>query len=137
MKLTAYLILLVSTFLVACSSESSVLTTLAVQQQELQKEWRLVSINNKTVTATSYLKVDKQTKASGKLACNNFFGTAILQANRLRIDKMATTRKQCGPDISSVEMMVSNTLSNWSEIQISAKKLILTGEKHKLVYTPK
>ena len=140
MKLAPLVVLSLSTLLFACSNESNVNTETTLQPialQDLQKEWQLVSIDNNDITATSSLSVDAQAKASGNLACNNFFGALELQENKLRIDKMGSTRKMCGPEVNHVEMSVSSTLSTWSEVQISDQKLTLIGEKHTLVYTIK
>lgn len=137
MKLAPLVVLSLSTFLFACSNESNVATETvmkAIEIQDIQQEWQLISIDSSDVTATSSLTVDEQAKATGNLACNNFFGTLELQENKLRIDKMGSTRKMCEPEVNSVEMTVSSTLSTWSEVQISDQKLTLTGEKHTLVY---
>jgi heat shock protein HslJ len=105
-----------------------------IELSDLQKEWKLVSIDSNMIKAISNLSVDAQAKATGKLACNSFFGTLELQKNKLRIDKMGSTRKMCEPEINTIEMMVSSTLSTWSEVKIDEQKLILTGKKHTLIY---
>ncbi|WP_022941540.1 META domain-containing protein [Psychromonas hadalis] len=137
MKLAPLVILSLSTLLFACSNESNTNTESVMQTielQDLQKEWQLVSIDNNNIDTKSSLTVDAQAKATGNLACNHFFGTLALQENKLRIEKMGSTRKMCAPEVNNVEMSVSSTLSNWSEIHISDQKLTLTGEEHTLVY---
>lgn len=137
MKLTPLVVLSLSTLLFACSNESNVKAQKEMQTvalQDLQKEWQLVSIDNKIIQSASNLNVDTQAKATGNLACNNFFGTLTLQENQLRIDKMGSTRKMCEPTVNSIEMTVSGTLSTWSDVKVSEKELILTGEKHTLIY---
>jgi heat shock protein HslJ len=109
----------------------------AVELSALQKEWQLVSIDNNIINAISYLNVDIQATATGNLACNSFFGTLELQQNKLRIDKMGSTRKMCEPKINTIEMMVSSTLSTWSKVKVDGQKLILTGHKHTLIYNLK
>jgi heat shock protein HslJ len=140
MKLAPLVVLSLSTMLFACSNESNVNTETTmpvVELQDLQKEWQLVSIDNSDITVASSLSVDNQAKANGNLACNNFFGTLELQENKLRIDKMGSTKKMCEPELNSVEMTVSSTLSTWSDVTVSDQKLTLTGEKHTLVYSLK
>ncbi|PKG40698.1 META domain-containing protein [Psychromonas sp. Urea-02u-13] len=140
MKLAPLVVLSLSTLLFACSNESNVnteTTMQVVELQDLQKEWQLVSIDNSDITVPSSLSVDDQTKANGNLACNNFFGNLELQENKLRIDKMGSTRKMCEPEVNSVEMTVSSTLSTWSDVKIIDQTLTLTGEKHTLVYSIK
>jgi len=130
MRLTTLLIVALSTLLVACNNGASA-------ELLLEKQWKLISIDNQPLQLTSTLTVDAQQKATGKLACNNFFGTLAVQDNKVRIDKMGTTRKSCVAAVNSVEALVSNTLTNWSEIKISGEKLILTGAEHTLTYTIK
>ncbi len=137
MKLATLIVVSLSTLLFACSNESNInseTTMQAIELQDLQKEWQLISIDNNTIEVTSSLTVDNQSEATGNLACNSFFGTLELQENKLRIDNMGSTRKMCEPEVNSVEMTVSSTLSTWSDIKISEQKLILTGDKHTLVY---
>lgn len=136
MKLAPLAVLPMSILMFACSNEASMATT-PIQVQDLQQEWQLVSIDNNTIVTSSSLSVDEQAKASGNLACNNFFGTLALQDNKVRIDKMGSTRKMCEPAVNKVEMTVSSTLSTWSEVKISGAELTLTGEKHTLIYKMK
>jgi len=136
MKLASLIILSLSTFLFACSSEPAAKTQL-IQMQDLQQQWHLVSIDNKTVETESNLKIDDKASATGNLACNNFFGTLELQANKLRIDKMGSTRKMCEPALNDIEMIVSSTLSGWSKAAISDNQLTISGEKHTLIYAIK
>jgi len=133
MKLTTIIALTLSTLLFACSNSANT----AIQLQDLQKEWKLSSIDNNPVQSMSSISVDEQAKATGNLACNNFFGTAELKDNKLRIDKMGSTRRMCEPAINDVEMTVSSTLSSWSEVQINNQQLTLIGAEHTLTYTLK
>ena len=137
MKFAPLVALSLSTLLFACSNESAVSaeeTSPVITLSDIQKEWQLVSIDHNEISATSSLNVDDQAKATGNLACNNFFGTIELQENKVRIEKMGSTRKMCEPEVNKVEMTVSSTLSSWSEVNISEQKLTLTGDKHTLVY---
>ncbi|GLS90684.1 heat-shock protein HslJ [Psychromonas marina] len=136
MKLTTIIVLSLSTLLFACSNNTNT-TMQPIQLQDLQKEWKLTSIDNNPVQSMSSISVDEQAKATGNLACNNFFGAVELQANKLRIDKMGSTRKMCEPAVNDVEMIVSNTLSSWSEVKINNQQLTLTGAEHTLTYTLK
>lgn len=140
MKLVALVVLSLSTFLFACSSESNVNAEENIQAitlQDIQKEWQLVSIDNNNTSVVSSLNIDNQAQATGNLACNNFFGTIKLQENKLRIDKMGSTRKMCIPEINNVEMAVSSTLSTWSEIHVIEQTLTISGSQHTLVYAIK
>lgn len=134
------LILALSPILFACSNESKSDATESIQaikQQDLQKNWYLIQLDNRPIQANSSLNINKQEKASGNLACNNFSGALEFQENKIRINKMVSTRKMCEPDINIIEMTVSSTLSTWSEVNVSGKTLILTGEMHILTYQAK
>jgi len=128
MRLSTLLIVVLSTLLVACNNSVDGL---------LEKEWKLISIDNQAIELTSTLTVDAQQKATGNLACNRFFGTLTTQGNRVRIDEMGSTRKSCTPEVNRVETLVSNTLANWSDIKISAEKITLIGENNTLIYIAK
>tara|TARA_R110001583_G_scaffold7720_8_gene37913 strand:+ start:12290 stop:12709 length:420 start_codon:yes stop_codon:yes gene_type:complete len=131
------LLLALSPILFACSNESSndaKESIQAIKQQDLQKNWQLIQLDNRPIQANSSLNIDDQEKASGNLACNNFFGALEFQENKIRINKMVSTRKMCKPDINVIEMTVSSTLAAWSEVKVSEQKLILTGERHTLTY---
>lgn len=138
MKLVTLVVLSLSTFLFACSNEPTAkVEMMPIQMQDLQQEWQLTSIDNMAVETKSNLKVDEKASATGNLACNNFFGTLELQTNKLRIDKMGSTRKMCEPAVNDIEMIVSSTLSDWSTVEMNGKQLTINGEKHTLTYTMK
>lgn len=137
MKLIIFALLSLSTFLFACSSQTAINTEpTPIQLQDVQKQWQLISIDNKVIETTSTLNISELT-AKGNLACNHFFGTLELQQNKLRIDKMGSTRKMCAAKVNDLEMVVSSTLSDWSEVRINAEQLTLTGATHTLIYTIK
>lgn len=137
MKLKLLLVLSMSTFMFACSNESNTnvqQTIEPINQQDLQKNWQLMLLDNKPIKANSSLNIDELETATGNLACNSFFGAIELQDNKMRINKMVSTRKMCEPNINTIEMTVSATLANWSQAQISEEKLVLTGDRHTLIY---
>lgn len=136
MKLITLVLLSLTTLLFACSSEP-VAKVHPIKMQDLQQQWSLISIDNKAVETSSSLKVDDNASATGNLACNNFFGTVEIQANKLRIDKMGSTRKMCEPAANDIEMIVSSTLSDWSKVTISDKQLTISGAQHTLIYAIK
>ena len=103
---------------------------------QIQKKWQLESIDGTPVSAeiNSTLAVDAQGQATGRLACNNFFGRLELKDNILKIDQMGSTRMRCAGVMSQVEMIVSSVLNNGSEINLTNNKLSLAGKKHTLIY---
>ena len=134
MKLKLLIIMPLSLALFACSNESNIKETIQpIQLQQLQKNWQLISLDNKAIQANSYFQISEGV-ASGNLACNNFTGTVELQENKMRINHIASTRKMCQPELNNIEMTLTSTLSSWSEIAINAQKLTLTSERHTLIY---
>ncbi len=134
--------LLFSLSLFACSSGTDNTTDIsptAVELAQLQNEWQLMNIDQRAVDAgiSSTIRIDAQSKATGNLACNNFFGALELQNNQLRIEKMGSTRKMCREQTNEIEMTVASVLADWSEIQLNGQTLILTGKEHKLTYQVK
>ncbi len=130
-------LLLILFSLSACSavpagSRESQPVTLA----QIQKQWQLVAIDGQAIDSgiNSTLRVDTQAQAAGKLACNNFFGTLILQNNSLKMEPMGSTRMMCPKPMDDIEMVVAGVLNDWSEIQFSAAELTLSGKKHTLTY---
>lgn len=135
MKLFKTSLALSSFVLCACSAEVTG-TSGKLDLTELQHQWVLTAINNAPVDKKikSTLNVDAQSKSTGNLACNQFFGGLELQDNEIRIDKMGSTRKMCQESVNVVEHTVSSVLANWSQVQLSNGLLILNGKKDKLSY---
>lgn len=127
----------ISTALFACSAQTA--DSIASQSStfsQVQKKWQLESIDGTSISTeiNSILAVDAQGQATGKLACNSFFGRLELKDNTLKIDQMGSTRMRCSGAGNQVEMIVSSVLNNWSEIQFTDNKLSLSGKKHTLIY---
>jgi len=133
------LIFLSALFLFACSAETanSEAENNQIVLAQIQQKWDLVAIDGQAIDTqiSSTLAVASGGKATGNLACNHFFGTLLLQNNRLRIDHMASTRKMCQSAVNEIELIVSSTLSDWSEVSLKSNKLTLLGKTHSLSYT--
>lgn len=130
-------ILLATLTLVACSANSSSQSKdKASLKLQLQQQWQLVSIDNLAIKGDikSTLDIDSEGKATGNLACNNFFGTLEVQEQSMRVHPMGSTRKMCLQLINDVEQRVMQVLAQWSTIQISNDMLTLQGAEHQLVY---
>ena len=111
----------------------------AIEPLQIQKQWLLSDIDEQPVPPgiNSTLTVSAANKATGNLACNYFFGTLQLQNNRLKIDKMGSTRKKCQNEISNVEIVVSAVLTDWSEVLLDDNRMTLIGKSHRLNYKAK
>jgi heat shock protein HslJ len=130
-------LLLISLALFACSPKSAnSMASENIALSQIQKKWQLESIDGNPINAeiNSTLNVNEQEKVTGKLGCNNFFGTLQLQDNRLKIAPLGSTRMSCSGTSNDVEMIVSSVLSNWSEVQLTENRLSLAGNKHTLNY---
>ncbi|WP_051303020.1 META domain-containing protein [Psychromonas aquimarina] len=135
-------VLSTSLFLFSCSTAATNNTDVSpavIELIQLQNKWQLVNIDQQAVDAeiNSTITIDAQSKATGNLACNNFFGALELHNNQLRIEKMGSTRKMCRRQTNEVEMVVASVLADWSDIQLNEQTLILTGKEHKLTYQSK
>jgi heat shock protein HslJ len=105
---------------------------------ELQKQWTLTSVDGTAVDKkiTSTLHIDSRNKATGSLACNNFFGDFQLKESESKaiINKLGATKRLCDEATNKMEHIVSMTLSTWSNIQVSETQLVITDENHSLKY---
>jgi len=119
----------------ACTSDVQI-EPKKVNFNELQQSWELTHIDNiKLATIiNSSLTIEADNKATGNLGCNLFFGQAEFKNNQVRIGKMGNTRKMCGELQNNVEMDVSQVLSQWADVMIDHKTLILSNNKHSLTY---
>lgn len=139
-KVIPLLFTLLSLF--SCSAEktgSMVSEVTYIEAAQIQQQWLLVAIDGQPIDTgiNSTLTVSAANKATGNLACNNFFGTLQLQNNSLKIDKMGSTRKMCQGRINDVEMIVSAILNNWSEVLLDDNGMTLIGKSHRLNYKAK
>ena len=132
-------LLCIQLLLFSCSAQtasSSAPQTTLITAPQIQQQWLLVGIDGQPVNTriNSTLAVSTANKATGNLACNYFFGTLQIDNNRLKIDKMGSTRKMCPPPINEVESIVAAILSDWSKVQINDQGMTLIGQAHRLHY---
>lgn len=131
-------LLFISLSLFACSTQSASEQKVDIAL-EIQNSWQLLSIDGQTISSTinSTLNIDAENKATGKLACNNFFGAVVLNQEQLKIDQMGSTRMLCQEQENDVEMIVSNVLSDGAQVQLTEGNLKLIGKAHTLTYNLK
>lgn len=139
MKFTKLITAILPLAVFACTSAPSEKMPPKVDQikiVQLQKEWKLIEVdgNNLSIDIKSTLHIDSRLKATGSLGCNRFFGNAELNEHTFIINKMSTTRRMCNREINKIEKMVSATLENWSQVQVSETQLILKSKSHTLKY---
>ncbi|AXB31171.1 META domain-containing protein [Vibrio campbellii] len=121
----------------ACASNGD--NVKEITAQDLQHHnWQLVQIDGKNIAAEERqaprLEIGENLTANGNAGCNNFFGQAELKDNQLRIEKMGMTMKMCMEDQMKIEKVMSETLSDWSDITLTNEGLVLTNADHELTF---
>ncbi|EPV1124987.1 META domain-containing protein [Vibrio harveyi] len=122
----------------ACASNGD--NVKEITAQDLQHHnWQLVQIDGKNIAAEARqaprLEIGENLTANGNAGCNNFFGQAELKDNQLRIEKMGMTMKMCMEDQMKIEKVMSETLSDWSDITLTNDGLVLKNADHELTFT--
>ncbi|ABU71630.1 MULTISPECIES: META domain-containing protein [Vibrio] len=121
----------------ACASNGD--NVKEITAQDLQHHnWQLVQIDGKNIAAEERqaprLEIGENLTANGNAGCNNFFGQAELKDNQLRIEKMGMTMKMCMEDQMKIEKVMSETLSDWSDITLTNEGLVLKNADHELTF---
>ncbi|ARV72366.1 META domain-containing protein [Vibrio campbellii] len=121
----------------ACASKGD--NVKEITAQDLQHHnWQLVQIDGKNIAAEERqaprLEIGENLTANGNAGCNNFFGQAELKDNQLRIEKMGMTMKMCMEDQMKIEKVMSETLSDWSDITLTNEGLVLKNADHELTF---
>ncbi|CAH1581703.1 META domain-containing protein [Vibrio rotiferianus] len=121
----------------ACASNGD--NVKEITAQDLQHHnWQLVQIDGKNIAAEERqaprLEIGENLTANGNAGCNNFFGQAELKDNQLRIEKMGMTMKMCMDDQMKIEKVMSETLSDWSNITLTNEGLVLKNADHELTF---
>ncbi|HHB1593403.1 TPA: META domain-containing protein [Vibrio campbellii] len=121
----------------ACASNGD--NVKEITAQDLQHHnWQLVQIDGKNIAAEERqaprLEIGENLTANGNAGCNNFFGQAELKDNQLRIEKMGMTMKMCMEDQMKIEKVMSETLSDWSDIILTNEGLVLKNADHELTF---
>ena len=123
----------------ACASNGDDVKQITAQDLQ-HHNWELVSIDGKNLVlegrqSAPRLEVGEKMTANGNAGCNNFFGQAELKDNQFRIEKMGMTMMMCIGDVMDTEQAFSQTLSDWSEINLTKDSLTLKNEVHTLTFT--
>ena len=122
--------------LTGCASQNAA----PITAQDLQAHrWVLSTVDKQAIqtdptASQAFLQFDNSMMASGNASCNNFFGKAKLDDNRLRVDKLALTVKLCPDTIMKQEQIVHGSLSAWNKLTLEDGKLTLKTAAHTLVY---
>ncbi|WP_411572413.1 META domain-containing protein [Vibrio sp. TH_r3] len=112
-----------------------------ISEQDLQHHnWQLVQIDGESIITPSNmqpprLEIGEKMTANGNAGCNNFFGQGELDDNKFRIMQMGMTMKMCINDVMGTEKALSQSLSDWSEIELTNDTMTLTNDQHTLTFT--
>ncbi|MGC9494304.1 META domain-containing protein [Vibrio genomosp. F10] len=128
----------VPVLLAACtnvSEEGQVITPKDLQHHY----WELVQIDGQNIVKDNdnrpvRLEVGENMTANGHAGCNNFFGQAELNENQFRIEKMGMTMKMCDDVSMNTEMVMSQVLTDWSNMTLTKDSLVLENDAHTLTF---
>lgn len=119
----------------ACASAPS---GTALTAENLQHHhWVLEQIDGQPVVAEKGrqpdLEIGEKLRANGNAGCNRFMGQVEIQGQQLRISPLGLTRMLCRAPQQNWEAAMTSTLSDWSEVDLSAQQLRLKGSQHELL----
>lgn len=128
-------ILSLTALLSACASTPS---GTALTAESLQHHhWVLEQIDGQPIAAQKDrqpdLEIGEHLRANGNAGCNRFMGQVELQGQQLRITNMASTMMFCPAPQQDWERAMTSTLSDWSDVELSAQHLRLKGSQHELL----
>jgi heat shock protein HslJ len=121
--------------LAACanSPETPALSATSLQHHH----WILEQIDGQALEAEAGrlpdLEIGEQLRANGNAGCNRFTGQVEIRGQQLRISKMASTMMFCQAPQQDWENAMTSTLSDWSEVTLSAQQVRLKGKQHELL----
>jgi heat shock protein HslJ len=126
----------------ACSAQNSNSeeSVQVITPQDLQHHnWNLAKIDGQMISVedksqTPRLEVGENMTVNGNAGCNNYFGQGELEDGKFRVKQMGMTMKMCGDDAMNIEMSMSKTLSDWSEMTLTKESLVLKGSEHTLTF---
>lgn len=72
--------------------------------------------------------------AGGRAGCNGYGGRYKLDGDELRIRSVSVTTAGCGNAVNDVERWYTNALNDVSTLEISDGRLVLDGDKVRLVF---
>lgn len=127
--------------LAACSTTGiTTKTPQPVTGNELANgNWSLVQIDNQDIAQPEAAQAPTLTlaadlAANGHAGCNRYFGQAEVKDGQFRIEKMGMTMMLCPDSEMKVEQTFTQSLSDWSKVNISGDTMTMTNAKHTLTF---
>ena len=146
MKKTTIAMLMVASALAGCDLTSAVtpiqggtqpvITMTPTQTELLHHHWVLEKMNGEVITMidgsrTPTLEIGENFSIQGHTGCNEYHGQGELVENQFRVNNLAGTEKGCPPVAASLETVMNQVLSSWSEIGMTdSKRLVLKNSDH-------
>ena len=92
------------------------------------KRWILTEMEERTFSASEpYIEFDRdQTRASGSTGCNRFSGAFEIEGSRLKLSRIASTRRAClDGEVQHVEMSFLQLLEATTRYEVQGNRLHL------------
>ncbi|AMG32043.1 META domain-containing protein [Grimontia hollisae] len=141
MKKMAIAMLVAPAILAGCATNTSGNgDAMEVSQANMQHHnWVLESVDGQPLNlpegfAAPNLEIGESFTANGHGGCNRYFGQAELKGDKFRIDKMASTMMACPEPAMKLETVMTDVLSDWSNITLTNQKLVLENGEHVLTF---
>ncbi|MBD1556438.1 META domain-containing protein [Vibrio sp. S9_S30] len=123
--------------LAACTSngDASVVT-----KEDLQHHhWILAQVDGQDYVQPERgtppsIEVGEEMTVNGFAGCNGYFGQGELKDGRFRVDGMGMTMMMCSDEMMNIEQVMSDTLSEWSDITLTDNTLTLKNNKHQVTF---
>ena len=123
---------LIATVIVASISACSHIPASSTDNNTLQDQWLITSINKMAVISDSKATITftEDNKINGNASCNNFFGGYTQQDNKIDFGPTASTKMLCMDNVNQQEQRFLQVLSNVDHYQIDNNTLILSNENN-------
>ncbi len=123
---------LIATVVVASISACSHIPASSTDNNTLQDQWLITSINKMAVISDSKATITftEDNKINGNASCNNFFGGYTQQDNKIDFGPTASTKMLCMDNVNQQEQRFLQVLSNVDHYQIDNNTLILSNENN-------
>ncbi len=102
--------------------------------QNIEGQYQLVEIKNSSaLTETNYTLKIETNQISGRV-CNSFSGQAKVEAGKLIVGPLASTKMACQGEAGRVESIVFKVINNSPDFQYQAGKLTLSNSDATLIF---
>lgn len=115
-----WMLITISLFLMACSTNSSATPTAIIGNTE----WHLTQLNGTVITTPVVTLQLTDTTLGGQGFCNSYHGPLIIDGNTIKLDTLASTRKMCVEDgVMQQEQAYFAALTATTHVALSGTQL--------------